>query len=60
MAKTKKWKKRSKLPDLLFVAGLFIGLGLGMLYNQVAAGVLIGMGCGFIAMFIAAVIMKKK
>ena len=53
-------KKRNKTAELLFVAGLFIGLGIGMLYNQVAAGVLIGMGCGFAGMFIAAVIMKKK
>jgi len=55
------WKKKKKhVAELLFVGGLFIGLGIGMIYNQVAAGVLIGMGCGFIASFIARVLMKQK
>ena len=60
MAKIKKWKKRNKVTDLLFLAGLFIGLGVGMIYNQVAVGVLIGMGCGFAGMFVATLMMKKK
>ncbi len=55
------WKNKNKqVIDLLFVGGLFIGLGIGMIYNQVAAGVLIGMGCGFIASFVAKLLMKKK
>jgi hypothetical protein len=36
-----------------------IGLGVGMIYNQVAAGVLIGLGVGFLATFIASKIGKK-
>jgi hypothetical protein len=52
-------KKKKKGAELLFIAGLFIGLGIGMIYNQVAAGVLIGMGCGSAAWFIAALLMKK-
>jgi hypothetical protein len=53
-------KKKKHVGELLFVAGLFIGLGIGMLYNQVAPGVLIGMGCGFIAWFVAALLIKKE
>ena len=48
-----KWKKRRKEDkgeDIIFVGGLFIGLGFGMIYGMVAQGVLIGMGIGFIAM----------
>ena len=32
-----------------FTAFLFIGLGLGMYFEQTAAGVLVGMGLGFLA-----------
>jgi hypothetical protein len=43
-------KKADKGEDMLFVGGLFIGLGFGMAYGMVAQGVIIGMGIGFIAM----------
>ena len=29
-------------------AGLFIGIGLGFLYNQIVAGTLLGLGIGFL------------
>ena len=38
-------------------AGLLIGIGVGMLYGQIAAGTLIGLGCGFLAAFF--VVLKK-
>lgn len=36
---------------LLIPGGMFIGIGIGLLFNQVAAGTLIGMGAGFIAAY---------
>jgi hypothetical protein len=30
-------------------AGLFLGIGVGMLYNNTGAGTLIGLGAGFLA-----------
>lgn len=38
--------------SVLVPACLLIGLGIGMILNQVAGGVLIGLGVGFLAMFI--------
>ena len=55
-----KRKKEKHIADLLFIAGLFIGLGIGMIFNHATAGVLIGMGCGFIASFVAKLLMKRK
>lgn len=37
---------------LLFSGPMFIGLGIGFIFNQVAAGVLIGIGIGFILQFL--------
>jgi hypothetical protein len=38
---------------LLFVAFMFLGVGLGLAVNNPGAGTLIGMGVGFLAMFLA-------
>ena len=35
---------------IAFVGFLFVGLALGIYYNQTAVGVLMGLGLGFIAM----------
>jgi len=32
----------------LFVACMFLGLGIGMLFDQAGAGIIIGMGIGFV------------
>jgi len=45
---------------VLVPAGLLIGIGLGLLYNQVAAGTLIGLGCGFLGSVIVMMVSKKK
>ncbi|MEZ4521941.1 MAG: hypothetical protein R3A46_09920 [Thermomicrobiales bacterium] len=37
---------------LAIPAGLFIGIGIGMVIGHVAAGVMIGLGCGFLAMMV--------
>ena len=53
-------KKKEDIPGLAFVGCLFIGLALGMAYNNVAVGVLGGLGAGFIVMAILEYLMKKK
>jgi len=50
---------KKKINGLLVLAGLFIGLGVGLALDETAAGVLIGLGVGFLAAFIAAVAIKK-
>ena len=35
---------------LLFVAAMFIGMGIGMIFDMAGAGTIIGMGVGFILM----------
>lgn len=49
--KTMETEKRNTLINnsTLFIGCMFIGLGLGFIFNAVTAGVLIGMGVGFIA-----------
>ena len=42
-------EKRRRGAWELFVALMFLGLGLGMLFGQAGAGVIIGMGVGFLA-----------
>jgi len=55
-----KKSKNEKLTGVLIPAGCLIGIGIGMLYNQVAVGVLIGLGCGFLGMFIGGLILRNK
>ncbi len=45
---------------LLVLAGLFIGLGIGLALDKTGAGALVGLGAGFLAAFIATKIEKKK
>jgi mannose/fructose/N-acetylgalactosamine-specific phosphotransferase system component IIC len=40
-----------KIAGFLIPGGLLIGIGVGMVLNQVAAGTLIGLGAGFVAAF---------
>lgn len=49
MKKSKESKKDDK-EGLFIPAGLFIGLGLGFLFDQIVAGVMLGLGLGFLAM----------
>tara|TARA_Y100000034_G_C6832289_1_gene375786 strand:+ start:627 stop:788 length:162 start_codon:yes stop_codon:yes gene_type:complete len=49
----KKKKKKEDHAGIFIPAGLFIGLGLGLIFGQVAGGVLLGLGIGFLAMAIA-------
>ena len=45
-----KKKSGSSIGGVVFVGCMFIGAGIGMLYNAVETGGAIGMGVGFIAM----------
>ena len=52
-------KCEGKIGGVLIPAGLLMGLGIGMLYSQVAAGALIGLGVGFLGMFVVSAMHKK-
>lgn len=47
----KKTSSKSDMTGLLFPAGIFIGMGFGLLTGQLPAGIFLGMGFGFLAMF---------
>jgi hypothetical protein len=51
-------KKDNKIGGLLIVAGLLIGIGVGMLLDKTGAVTVIGLGVGFIAAFIYATLKK--
>jgi len=55
----KKFKKKKDAEDLAVPAGIFIGLGIGLITGQVVGGVLIGLGAGFFFMMIVKLIRKK-
>ena len=44
--KNKNW---DKISGAVFVGCMFLGIGIGMIYDNVSIGTLIGMGVGFIA-----------
>lgn len=43
-----KWHHRGGRGGMFVPAGLFIGLGIGFIIQNVWAGALIGMGCGML------------
>ncbi|MBW2982441.1 hypothetical protein KY343_06185 [Candidatus Woesearchaeota archaeon] len=53
-------KDSKKISGFLIPGGLLIGLGVGMVFNQIAAGTLIGLGVGFVATFIYMAMENKK
>jgi hypothetical protein len=57
----KKFKKEKwSIETGVFLGGLFIGLGLGLLYGRPDVGVLIGLGIGFLGGAIVHLLKKKK
>lgn len=56
----KKVKQINSTVSLLVLAGLFIGIGVGLLIDHTAAGTLIGLGGGFLAAFVATLVIKKQ
>ena len=52
-----KWEKAG---ELSFLAGLFLGLGIGMYKGMPGTGALIGIGVGFIVALLFNLFRKKK
>ena len=52
-------KKRKGVTGLAIPAGLFIGMGVGFLVDNVTAGIFIGLGGGFLGMIILRVIVGE-
>ena len=45
-------KKQKGVSGVAIPAGLFIGMGVGFLVDNIAAGIFLGLGSGFLAMII--------
>lgn len=43
-------KKQKGISGLAIPAGLFIGMGIGFLVDNITAGIFLGLGCGFLLM----------
>lgn len=53
-------KEKKKDPIGLFIpAGMFIGLGIGFLVDQVAMGFFLGLGAGFLIVALVKLLKKK-
>ncbi len=46
-------KKQKGVSGLAIPAGLFIGLGVGFLIDNIVAGLFLGLGAGFLVMLLA-------
>jgi hypothetical protein len=45
-------KKYKGVSGVAIPAGLFIGMGIGFLVDNITAGIFLGLGCGFLVMLI--------
>ena len=52
-------RKQKGVSGVAVPAGLLIGIGVGLLVDNIAAGVLIGLGGGFVGMIILRVILGE-
>ena len=50
-------KRTGGVTGVAIPAGLLIGIGVGILFDNTSAGVLIGLGCGFLGMIILRIIL---
>jgi hypothetical protein len=53
-------KKQWSITGVAIPAGLFIGLGIGFLVNNIAGGIFIGLGAGFFVMMIGMLVLQIK
>lgn len=51
--------RRKDFIGFLFVAFMFVGMGIGLLFDNVAPGLFVGMGLGFLAMAVADALIKE-
>jgi len=56
----KKEKKKENLAGLFIPAGIFIGIGIGFLTDNLPAWTMIGLGAGFLGMILFHVMTKRK
>jgi hypothetical protein len=54
-----KKSKRKATSGLFIPAGLFIGMGIGFVYNSLVAGLFIGLGAGFLLFALVMVLVKE-
>ena len=52
-------KRKDETSGLLIPAGLFIGIGIGFLLDELVAYTLLGLGAGFLAMCLVRMVGKK-
>lgn len=55
----KKFKKKNDPSGLFIPAGIFIGMGIGFLLDNVVMGLFFGLGIGFLGMAIAQLVLKS-
>ena len=53
-------KKEWGITGVAIPAGLFIGMGVGFLIDNITAGIFLGLGGGFLAMMIGMLILRVK
>jgi len=53
-------KKQWNITGVAIPAGLFIGMGVGFLINNITAGIFLGLGGGFLVMMIGMVILRIR
>ena len=56
----KKKKKEDDRSGLFIPAGLFIGMGVGFIIDQLVGGLFLGLGLGFLCMALTKIKKKKK
>ena len=57
--KQKKKQEKSVASGLVIPAGIFVGMGLGFLFDQLVAGLFLGMGVGFLLASLFELIKKR-
>jgi len=58
--KSEEQKKQWNITGVAIPGGLFIGMGVGFLVDNIAAGIFLGLGSGFLVMMIGMLILQFK